>query len=63
MVELWQFDWLAAQAVCLKRDMFLADQIIMKAAEGIPEINLRQHLLSEGMNRMLRPVWTWQQSS
>ena len=50
VVELWQFDWLAAQAVCLKRDMFLADQIIVKAAEGIPENNLRQHLLSEGMS-------------
>ena len=49
VVELWNFDWLNLRAICLKREMFLADEVIIKSEHGISEINLRQRLLSEGM--------------
>lgn len=49
VVELWQLDWLAAQAVCLKREMFLADQLIVKLVRGLDEAGMRQRLGAAGM--------------
>lgn len=49
VVELWQLDWPAAQAVCLKREMFLADQLIVKLVQGVDEAGMRQRLGAAGM--------------
>ena len=49
VVESWQFDGLAAQAVCLKREMFLADQLIVKLVQGVDEAGMRQRLGAAGM--------------
>jgi subtilisin family serine protease len=49
VVELWQFDLTTPQATCLSREMFLADQLILKSAHGVNEMHLRQCLESEGM--------------
>lgn len=49
VVELWQFDPVAPQATCLSREMFLADQLILNAAQGVNEAQLRQRLASEDM--------------
>lgn len=49
VVELWQFDLITRQATCLSREMFLADQLILKSARGVNEVELRQRLESEGL--------------
>jgi subtilisin family serine protease len=49
VVESWRLDWPAAQAVCLKREMFLADQLIVKLVHDVGEADLRKRLESAGM--------------
>ncbi len=48
-VEVWQFDPITSQATCLSREMFLADQLILNAAQGFDEVGLRQRLASGDM--------------
>lgn len=49
VVEQWQIDPSAGAATCLGREMFLADQLIVKAARGVTEPQLRTLLESAGM--------------
>lgn len=49
VVELWQPDPAMPRATCLSREMFLADQLILKTAHGADEMHLRRRLKSEGM--------------
>lgn len=53
--ELWDFDPIAGRAICLSREMFLADQLIVKAAPGIDEAELRTRLEAAGMH-LLAPL-------
>jgi subtilisin family serine protease len=49
VVELWQVDPATSQATNVSREMFLADQLIVKAAPGIDGSLLRRRLDSAGM--------------
>ena len=49
VVELWKVDPITLQATSLSREMFLADQLILKAAPGIKELQLRRSLAALDM--------------
>lgn len=49
VVELWQVDPATSQATSVSREMFLADQLIVKAAPGVNESALQSRLESSGM--------------
>jgi subtilisin family serine protease len=49
VVELWQIDPATSQATSVSREMFLADQLIVKAVPGVNERILQNRLQSAGM--------------
>ena len=49
VVELWKVDLITRQATSLSREMFLADQLILKAAPGVNELQLRRSLAALDM--------------
>lgn len=49
VVELWKVDPITRQATSLSREMFLADQLILKAAPGVKELQLRRSLAALDM--------------
>jgi subtilisin family serine protease len=49
VVELWKFDPVTRKTTSLSREMFLADQLILKVAPGITEAQLRISLATLGM--------------
>ncbi len=49
VVEDWQIDPSSHQAVNLRRDMFLADQVIVNTVSGINEVDLGRQLEASGM--------------
>jgi subtilisin family serine protease len=49
VVEAWEIRPDAREATCLSRDMYFANQLIVKASRGVDEEQLRQGLESEGM--------------
>ncbi len=49
VTEVWQLDPAKPPAICLSRDMFLADQLILKPAQGVNEAQLQRRLEPEGL--------------
>ncbi len=49
VVEDWEIDPAKGTAVCARRDMYLADQLIVRAKDGIDEKTLREVLKTESM--------------
>ncbi|MCB1226319.1 MAG: S8 family serine peptidase, partial [Verrucomicrobiales bacterium] len=49
VVELWKVDPITRQATSLSREMFLADQLILKAAPEVKELQLRRSLAALDM--------------
>ncbi len=49
VVEQWQFDPMTGKADCLRREMFLADQLILQSRHGGNRKQLQQELQSAGM--------------
>jgi subtilisin family serine protease len=50
VVELWEVEPITQQATSLNREMFLADQLILKAAPGVNEHQLRRSLATLDMS-------------